>query len=121
MKCAWVLLLLAAPALADDTPWATYRGNARRTGNTDNLPGPAKPEVLWFVKSTQHFVASPVPSGADVLFAALGGFNEGVVSSLPAVPKDPKEVKPVWTKGGQQLRLPTVSSPAVGDGRVVFG
>src|SRR3954470_5112651 len=106
-----VLCLLAAPAPADDAPWATYRGNARRTGNTDNLPGPAKPDVLWVLKSTMNYVASPVPSGADLLFPALGGgFNDGNLHSLPASPKDPKQIAPTWAKGGQVLRLPTVSS-----------
>src|SRR5262245_19007023 len=117
-----ILSFLAAPVAADDAPWATYRGNARRTGNTDNLPGPAKPEVLWFLKSTMNFVASPVPSGADLLYPALGaGFNDGNLHSLPAVPKDPKQIAPTWSKTGQVLRLPTVSSPAVSDGKVVFG
>ena len=40
-------LLLAVPALAADAPWSTYRGNVRRTGNTDNVAPPAKPDVLW--------------------------------------------------------------------------
>ena len=117
-----LLIVLAAPALADDAPWATYRGNARRTGNTDNIPGPAKPEVLWFARTTMNYVASPVPSGADLLLPALGaGFNDGNLVSLPAAPKDPKQVAPTWTKGGQVLRLPTVSSPAVFDGKVILG
>jgi outer membrane protein assembly factor BamB len=117
-----VLTLLAAPALADDAPWATYRGNARRTGNTDNLPGPVKPEVLWFLKSTMNFVASPVPSGNDLLLPALGaGFNDGNLHSIPAAPKDPMAVTPTWAKGGQVLRLPTVSSPAVFDGKIILG
>src|SRR5687767_8888284 len=40
-------LVFAGPALADDAPWSTFRGNVRRTGNTDNVAPPAKPEVLW--------------------------------------------------------------------------
>src|SRR5947209_3398047 len=116
------LAILAAPAIADDAPWATYRGNARRTGNTDDVPGPAKPEVLWFHKSTQNFVASPVPSGTDLLLPALGGaFNDGNLNCLPMTPKDPKTITPTWAKGGQVLRLPTVSSPAVSDGKIVLG
>jgi outer membrane protein assembly factor BamB len=122
IRTLMVLCLLAGPALADDAPWSTYRGNARRTGNTDNLPGPAKPEVLWFLKSTMNYAASPVPSGADLLFPALGGgFNDGNLHSLPANPKDPKQITPTWAKGGQVLRLPTVSSPAVADGKVILG
>ena len=52
---------------ADPLPWATYRGNPQRTGNTDNLPGPAAPAVLWSVKSQDHFVASPVPTAGRLL------------------------------------------------------
>lgn len=116
-----ILSLLAAPIAADDAPWATYRGNAQRTGNTDNVPGPAKPEVLWVYKSTINYFGPPVPSGTDVLLSGLAGFNEGTLLSLPASPKDPKQVIPSWAKGGQVLRLPTVSSPAVSDGNVIFG
>ena len=42
---------------AEPGPWATYRGNPQRTGNTDNKPGPDKPAVLWVLKSHDHFVA----------------------------------------------------------------
>jgi outer membrane protein assembly factor BamB len=116
-----IAILVAAPALADDAPWATYRGNNRRTGNTDNIAGPAKPEVLWSLKSAEHYAASPVPTGTDILFPALGAFNSGVVNSFPMLPKDPKAIKPTWTKGAPLIKLPTVSSPAIIDGKIVFG
>jgi outer membrane protein assembly factor BamB len=115
------LCLLTFPAFAEDAPWSTYRGNARRTGNTDNVAGPAKPEVLWMLQSTEHFAASPVPMGADVLFSALGTFNSGVVHSFSANPKDAKAIKPTWSKGPPLLKLPTVSSPAITNGMFVFG
>ena len=113
--------ILAASATADDTSWSTYRGNARRTGNTDNVAGPATPAVLWSVQSREHYAASPVPAGSDVLFPALGSFNDGVVHSFPMAPKDPKAVKPTWSKGPPFVKLPTVSSPALADGKIVFG
>ena len=115
------LCLLVPSAMGDDAPWATYRGNAQRTGNTDNVAGPAKPEVLWFVKSTEQFVASPVVSGTDLLLPALGAFNAGVVNSFAMTPKDLKEIKPSWTKGPPLIRFPTVSSPSIADGKIVFG
>jgi outer membrane protein assembly factor BamB len=115
------LVLVAIPAFADDAPWATFRGNNRRTGNTDNIAGPAKPEVLWVLKSTEHYAASPVPTGTDILFPSLGAFNSGVVNSIPMSPKDPKAVKPSWSKGAPLIKLPTVSSPAIVDGKIVFG
>ena len=55
------------PLAAEPGPWATYRGNPQRTGNTDNKAGPEKPAVLWAVKSQDHFVASPVPVKDGVL------------------------------------------------------
>jgi outer membrane protein assembly factor BamB len=116
-----LLPLLAASATADDAPWSTYRGNARRTGNTDNVAGPATPAVLWSVQSREHYAASPVPAGSDVLFPALGSFNDGVVHSFPMAPKDPKAVKPTWSKGPPFVKLPTVSSPALANGKIVFG
>jgi outer membrane protein assembly factor BamB len=114
-------LLLAAPAPADDAPWSTYRGNARRTGNTDGIAPPAKPVVLWTMKSSENFVSSPVPNGPDILVSGLGALNSATFHSIPAVPMDPKSVKPTWSKGPPFLRLPTVSSPAVADGKIIFG
>ncbi|HJZ94074.1 MAG TPA: PQQ-binding-like beta-propeller repeat protein [Gemmataceae bacterium] len=120
--CVLGLFLVATvPAIGDEAPWSTYRGNVRRSGNTDGIAGPARPEVIWVIKDTKHFVAAPVPNGADILLPGLSGFNEGVVSSLPINPKDPKNITPTWVKGGQLLGLPTVSSPAVSDGKVTFG
>lgn len=123
MKLRSILLLslLAAPVVADDAPWSTYRGNVRRTGNTDNIAPPAKPEVLWVVQSTDHFAAPPVPSGDQILLVGLGPFNSGIAHSFPLVPKDPKAVKPVWSKVGEFFRFPTFSAPAVTEGKIVFG
>src|SRR6476659_1545354 len=106
-----VLILLVAPALADDVPWATHRGNARRTGNTDNVPGPAKPMVLWSLKSTMNYFSSPVPNGNELILPGLrAGFNDGNLLSYPIAPKDPNVLAPTWSKGGLVLKLPTVSS-----------
>jgi len=121
IRALLVLIIASLPAFADEAPWSTYRGNARRTGNTDNIAGPAKPEVIWFMQSTEKYVASPVPTATDVLFPALRQFNDGVMNSFPMTPKDAKEIKPSWSKAGPLIRFPTVSSPAVADGKVVFG
>lgn len=121
IRSLFVVCITASPALADDAPWATYRGNAQRTGNTDGLAGPAKPEVLWFVKSSEKFIASPVVAGTELLLPALSAFNGGVVNSFPINPKDPKEIKPTWSKGPPLIRFPTVSSPAIADGKIIFG
>ena len=68
---------------ADPGPWATYRGNSQRTGNTDGRPGPEKPGVLWVVKSQDHFVAAPVPVGGNVYLSALGAFNRPTAALYP--------------------------------------
>src|SRR4051794_33086332 len=116
-----ILVITTIPVVADDAPWATFRGNAQRTGNTDGVAGPAKPEVLWFVKSSEKFIASPVVAGTELLLPALSAFNGGVVNSFPINPKDPKEIKPTWSKGPPLIRFPTVSSPAIADGKIIFG
>src|SRR5262245_35915667 len=121
LRTLLALLLTTVPLVAEDAPWATFRGNNRRTGNTDNVAGPAKPEVLWVLKSTEHFAASPVPTGSDILFPGLGAFNSGVVNSIPMAPKDTKAVKPSWSKGAPLIKLPTVSSPAIVDDKIIFG
>ena len=96
---------------ADPLPWATYRGNPQRTGNTDNLPGPAAPGVLWSVKSQDHFVASPVPIGDKLFVSGLGGFNRPTLSLFPLASKGSK-VEPFWSKSAPYLKLASVSSPA---------
>lgn len=108
--CILTALCGSAPA-ADPAPWATYRGNPQRTGNTDNLPGPAAPAVLWSVKSQDHFVASPVPIGDKLFVSGLGGFNRPTLSLFPLASKGPK-VEPFWSKSAPYLKLASVSSPA---------
>ena len=68
----WALggALSPAPA-AEPGPWATYRGNPQRTGNTDGKPGPDKPAVLWVLKpddvqKRDDYIAAPVPVGTRV-------------------------------------------------------
>jgi outer membrane protein assembly factor BamB len=121
IRCLLLIALVASSTSADEAPWSTYRGNNRRTGNTDNIAGPARPDVLWFLKSAENYATSPVPNGSDILFPGLGAFNSGVVHSFPMSPKDAKAIKPAWTKTNPLVKLPTVSSPAVVDGKVIFG
>ncbi len=70
-----VLLLPATARAAEPGPWATYRGTPQRTGNTDGAAGPEKPALLWSVKSTDHFLAAPVPVKDGVYVAGIGAFN----------------------------------------------
>ncbi len=115
---ALMLLLTGAVAPAAE-PWSTYRGNAQRTGSTDGQPGPAHPRVLWAFRSSEHFVAAPVPDGNRLLLAGLGAFN---VSTFHCFTTDPKAAqREAWSKTTPFLKLPTVSSPALHAGMLVFG
>ena len=112
------LLAFASPLFAaDPAPWATYRGNPQRTGNTDGQAGPEKPSVLWAVQSQDHFVAAPVPVGDSLYVAGFGAFNRPTIALYPA--KD--GAKPLWSRSAPYLRLASVSSPAVSGNSLVFG
>jgi outer membrane protein assembly factor BamB len=109
----YILVVLAgvSPLIAaNPAPWATYRGNPQRTGNTDNQPGPAAPAVLWSVKSQDHFIASPAIIGDKLYISGLGGFNRPTIALFPLTGKG--KVEPVWTKSAPYLKLASVSSPA---------
>jgi outer membrane protein assembly factor BamB len=113
-----VLLTCLAPASAKD-PWTTFRGNPQRTGNTDGKAGPAKPDVLWVHKTQENFVASPVPVGERLVLSGISGFNVPTVFSLNTATDAAKRV--AWSRTAPVLKLPTVSSPAVHGGRLIFG
>lgn len=111
------LLALAAPLCAQ--PWSTYRGDTQRTGCADGKAGPASPKVLWVLKSKEHFVASPVPFKDRLYVGGLSFINTGVFHALDLAPKSEKRV--AWSRKAPDIELPTVSSPAVSDGKLIFG
>jgi outer membrane protein assembly factor BamB len=113
------LSLPAGVAAQEVGPWATYRGNPQRTGNTDNQPGPAAPKVLWVMESKEHFIAAPVPHGEHLYVSGLGAFNAPIFSCLSTAPK-PKE-RVLWSKSTPYPKLATVSSPGLSGGRLIFG
>jgi outer membrane protein assembly factor BamB len=115
-----LLLGSGPPAAAQDVaPWATYRGNPQRTGNTDGKPGPAKPAVLWAMPSKEHFVAAPVPGGDRLYLSGFGGFNVSTFYCLDTAPKTGQRIR--WSKSTPLLKLPTVSSPGLLGDKLVFG
>jgi outer membrane protein assembly factor BamB len=117
-----VLAFLVAygPAQAQDVgAWATYRGNSQRTGNTDGKPGPTAPKLLWAMESKDHFIASPVPQGDHLYVSGLGGFNAAKFYALSTDPKAKERIR--WTKTTPYVKQPTVSSPGLFGGRLVFG
>jgi outer membrane protein assembly factor BamB len=124
-RCAVLLILGVLCAFAPlrevsaAEGWTTYRGNPQRTGCTDGMPGPASAKVLWVLPAKEHFVASPLPFGDRLYVSGLGPFNVAVFSALATDPKADKRT--VWSKSTPYLKLPVVSTPAVADGKLIFG
>jgi len=114
-RIAGLLGLLTATMAAD---WATYRADPQRTAS-DGKAGPSSPKVLWVMKAKEHFVASPVPADGRLFVSGLGFVNTPTFYALDtaAAPK----ARVAWSKGSPTLELPTVSSPALLDGKLIFG
>src|ERR1700676_4429817 len=104
LLCLW----LPGTAVRAQTvePWATYRGNAQRTGNTDGKAGPQQPKVLWVIKGKDHVIASPVPVDDKLFVSGLGAFNVAHFSCLSIVPA--AKQRTLWGKTAPYLKLPTV-------------
>jgi outer membrane protein assembly factor BamB len=116
MRVVCVSLLFASAALGAD--WATFRGNPQRTGS-DGKPGPKAAKVLWSWKGTDHFVAAPVAADDRLYVSGLGFVNAPTFFCLGTAVA-PKE-RVVWSKKAPLLELPTVSSPALVGGQLIFG
>lgn len=118
-----VIALAACCALVcGDVPgadWPTHRGNLARTGCVDGQPGPTSAKVVWVHKSSDHYIAAPVPTGDSVLVSALAAFNTSTFQSLAVDPAVKQRVR--WAKSVPYLKLPTVCAPAVAGNLVVFG
>lgn len=99
----------------EDADWPGHRGGASRTGNVDGKPGPAKPKVLWVHRSKEQFIASPSVGGNRLLVCVMGAFNTGALRAFEL------GGSPAWSKGAPLVRMPTVGTPAVAGGKVVFG
>ena len=120
-----VSFVLAGSARAQTiAPWATYRGNPRRTANTDGQGGPGAPNVLWVLKAADpnenfNYIAAPVPMGDRLYVSGLGGFNLGHFACLATAPN--AKARTLWAKSAPLLKLPTVSSPSFFKNYLVFG
>ena len=115
-------LLLSCPqmsAVVLGADWPTHRGNLARTGCVDDRPGPTSAKVIWVHKSSDHYIAAPVPTGDSVLVSALAAFNTSTFQSLAVDPGAKQRVR--WAKSVPYLKLPTVCAPAVAGNLVVFG
>ncbi len=96
--------------------WAGHRGGPARTGNVDGKPGPASPRVLWVCRSKEHFLAPPSAGAGRAFVVVMGAFNTGALRAF-----DLGSGKEAWSKGAPIVRLPTVGTPAVAGGQLVFG
>ncbi len=114
-RSATILALLTATMAAD---WATYRADPQRSGS-DGKAGPASAKVLWVMKAKEHFVASPVPAAGRLYASGLGFVNTPTFYALDTA-ASPRS-RAVWSKGSPLLELPTVSSPALLGGTLIFG
>src|SRR5262249_38598158 len=118
----WVgaaLVVIGACHVPAAEPWSTYRGNSQRTGNIDNVAGPAAPKVLWKFDAREHFIATLVPHGDGLFVSGLGAFNVPTFYNLAMDPKAPQRMR--WSKSVPYLKLPVVSSPAAAGDALVFG
>ena len=118
---AWAAAaLITAWCAADEkATWPTARGNPQRTGNLDGMAGPRIPKVVWAYKAQEHFVASPVVGDKRIYASGLGAFNTPQFHCLSIDPK--AEQRLLWTKTAPYVTRPTVCSPAIVDGLLVFG
>ncbi len=86
------------------------------------LPAPlwgATPKVLWVHKTAEHFVAGPAVGEKFLYASALGPFNTAALYALDLDPAAKNRI--AWSKGPPGLKMPTVSTPALLDGRLFFG
>ena len=114
VACA-VAFAMASGASAE---WTTARGNAQRTGNLDGQAGPTKPKVLWSLRAPEQFISPPVPVGQRMFIGGLGAFNTGTLHCLAL---DDAPNRELWAKAAPFIKRPTVCSPAVAGGLVIFG
>lgn len=118
-----LLALLLAKSGSDlmAADWPTARGNPQRTGNVDGKPGPGpeRPTVHWIHKSQEHYVASPVPGDKAIYVSVMGALNTGAFHALSLSSTATDRV--MWSKSAPFIARPTVSSPALADGMLIFG
>jgi outer membrane protein assembly factor BamB len=101
-----------------DGEWATHRGGTARTGSVDGQKGPTQGKVLWVHRSKEQFIAPFSASGNRLFSVVMGAFNSG---GLRAFDTGGDGKAPAWAKNAPSVRLPTVGTPAVAGGRIVFG
>ena len=112
-----VLCVFVVNASLQEADWPAHRGGAARSGNVDGKPGPSQPKVLWVQRSKEHYIAPPCVAANRLFVCVMGAFNTGALRAFELGEAKP----PVWSKGAPMVRMPTVGSPVVAGGKVVFG
>jgi outer membrane protein assembly factor BamB len=102
--------------VASSQDWPSHRGGPDRKGCVDGKPGPAAPKILWAYKSKEQFLAPPSIAADKLVVVALGAFNTGSLRVFEAA-----SGKAAWSKSAPVIRLPTVGTPALANGLLVFG
>ncbi len=113
------LTIWSSAAMLASADWPTHRGNPQRTGSAGDQPGPKKPKVLWVHRSREHYIASPIVSSKRLYVPGLGAFNTAALRGFALEPAADKQL--VFSKTAPYLKLPVVSSPAVAEGKLIFG
>jgi len=121
IRCLAVMAAVGLVTCGARADWLTARGNAQRTGNVDGQAGPKSPKVLWVQESTDHYISAPSPGKGVIFMPALGTLNSGVISAIASDAGVPKDKRVLWSKSQPFLKLPTVCSPAVTGGKIIFG
>ncbi|MCS7166920.1 MAG: PQQ-binding-like beta-propeller repeat protein [Gemmatales bacterium] len=116
---AFILGVTLAGLGATWADWPTHRGNAARTAAWASPTGPRQPKVLWVYRSTEHYLASPVPTPKTLLVSGLGAFNSPILRALALQGEKAGQV--VWSKSVPVLKLPVVCPPAFAGHRLIFG
>ena len=100
--------------------WATFRGNADRTGHIDDLPGPTHGTLDWVFKDKLarpvDFSSSPTIVGNRLYIGAAHGVFFSLRGATYCIDTDTQEV--LWRHDSD---IPIFSSPAVVAGRVYIG
>lgn len=116
---AGILLCVSASGFtaAEEGEWSSHRGGPARTGSVDGKPGPAAPKVLWVQRSKDQYLAPLSAASGKLFVTVLGPFNSGAARAIDLEKGD----APVWNKTAPSIKLPTVGSPVVSAGKVIFG
>ncbi len=121
LTIAFVLVLGAGAASAQQSPWPTFRHDAQHTGRTV-YTGASRPEVYWTFVANDGITSSPSIGHNGTIYVGAGGYyNGGGDSSLYAINPDGSLKWQFKTDRGTAHNSAGIfSSPAIADDGTVF-